>query len=330
MAAGKIEERLKRLRRLRNAPTDGKPDAEIDGILRRALEDRSNLIVAEAAKLAALHSLAALVPHLIAALTRLFEDPVKSDPKCWGKTAIVKAIAELNHDESPPFLRAMGHVQMEPVWGGQEDAAVLLRSNATLGLIQCLDLTRHRKFQLLVDMLADPADPVRAEAVRAIEQLDGEEPVLLLRLKAHAGDPSPQVTGQVFDSLLQLEGARAVPFVAAFMTSGNAKEEVRDEAALALGGSRLAAAVAVLMEAYRNARSAPFRATLLRALSASRDETALEFLLQVVDTGLSRDAAAAIEALELHQDLPHIQKRLTLARERGGKAGGTPAPPGSS
>ena len=311
---GRIEDQLEQLRQLRTAT--GLSGSEVDRILRKALEDRSNLVVASAAKLAVIHSRGALIPGLIAAFERLLDDPAKTDPKCWGKTAVVKALAELDYSESPVFLRGMRHVQMEPTFGGREDSAVLLRSHATLAIVQCVDLDRDAKLRHLVDMLADSADPVRGEAVRAIEQMDGQEAALLLRLKAYGSDKSAQVTGQVFDSLLRLEGGRAVTFVAQFMTRDASNEEVRDEAALALGGARLPDAAKALMEAWRTTRSTEFRGTLLRALSASREETALAFLLHLVKTGISRDVAAALEALELHKDSPEIQERIEAARKR--------------
>ena len=231
--ARKLEERLEQLKQWRTAA----PDASLDATLAKALEDRSNLIAAEAAKIVANHHRSALIPNLLAAFDRLFEEPAKTDPKCWGKTAIVKALTALDYSESAPFVRGFRHVQMEPVYGGQEDSAIHLRANATLALVQCTDLTRPEILRHLVDALTDPADPVRIEAVRALEQMDGEESVLLLRLKAHSGDRRPGVIGQVFDSLLQLERERSVAFVSRFLESADA--EVRDEAALSLGASRL-------------------------------------------------------------------------------------------
>src|SRR5207253_7174058 len=122
--------------------------------LRKTLADRSNLIVAEAARIVAEQKRAAIVPEMLAAFDRLFDDPVKNDSKCWGKTAIVKALVALDHGESAAFLRASRHVQMEPVWGGQEDAAIHLRANAVLALVQCQDLSRAQVLRLLVDALA--------------------------------------------------------------------------------------------------------------------------------------------------------------------------------
>src|SRR4030095_2407206 len=169
----KIEERLEGLRQLRSsATTGGGPHAM--PALRKALSDRSNLIAAESAKISADLICSELIPDLLAALARLFEDPVKTDPKCWGKTAIIRALAKLDYSESPPFLRASRHIQMEPVWGGQEDAAISLRATAILALVQCADLSRAQILRHLVDGFADSSEKVRIEAVRALEQMNGE------------------------------------------------------------------------------------------------------------------------------------------------------------
>jgi HEAT repeat protein len=214
----------------------------------------------------------------------------------------------MDYEETAPFLRASTYVQMEPVWGGSEDSAGPLRACAVLALVQCTDLTRGEILRHLVDALADESDTVRVEAARAIEQMNGEEAALLLRVKAHAGDTRSAVIGQVFDSILALERDRAVDFVAQFLESAN--EEVRDEAALSLGASRLSGAVRILIDAWQGSQDSLF----LRALSSSRDETALTFLLGLVREGITRDAAAALEALKIHADSPEIQTRVDQAR----------------
>jgi HEAT repeat protein len=202
---------------------------------------------------------------------------------------------------------------MEPVYGGQEDTAVHLRANAKLALVQCRDLSRREILRHLVDALADSADTVRIEAVRALEQMNGEEAALVLRLKAHAGDKRPAVIGQVFDSLFVLERDGAVSFVEQFLNGKD--DEIRDEAALSIGASRLPSATKVLIKTWKETRNREFGEVLLRALSSSREESALEFLLDLVKSGLSRDSSAALEALALHRDSPEIQSRIELARE---------------
>ena len=306
--AKKIEERIESLRQLRSL----EPDDAI-APLRKSFGDRANLVVAEAAKIAAEFQLSSLTPNLLDAFDRLFGDPVKRDQKCWGKTAILKALTQLDYDESPAFLRGAGHVQMEPVWGGQEDTAVQLRATSILGLVQCSDISRTEILRHLVDALADSADPVRVEAVRAIEQMDGEEARLLLRLKARTGDDRPLVTGRTFDALLSLEPDRAVGFVTEYLESTDI--DVRDEAALSLGTSRLPRAVTVLIEKWNQANDLEFKNVLLRSLSSSRRESALDFLLDLVRNGLSADAKQALDALRLHEQSEEIQAMVEKARK---------------
>jgi HEAT repeat protein len=310
--ARKTEERIEELKRLRSGPAEA-----ADPLLRKALQDKSNLVVAEAAKqISELHR-SILIPDLLDAFGRLFDDPVKSDPKCWGKTAIIKALTVFEYGESAPFLRAAAHIQMEPVYGGHEDSATYLRANAILALVQCTDVGRPEVLRYLVDALADPSDTVRIEAIRTLEQMNGDEAIVLLRLKAHLGDKRSSVIGQVFDSLLVLERHGAIDLIARFLKSP--EEETRDEAALSLGASRLPSAVQRLIDAWKESRSREFSSVLLRALSSSRDEGALDFLMGLVREGLSRDATAAVEALALHADSAEIQARVESAKRERGK-----------
>jgi hypothetical protein len=315
LASRKLEDRIEQLRQLRThaAITDA------NTTLRKALTDRSNLIVAEAAKTATELHLSELIPDLLTTFDRLFAEPVKSDPKCWGKTAIVKALARLDYSESPPFLRGSQHVQMEPVWGGQEDSAVQLRAHSFLALVQCTDVTRFEVLRHLVNAMNDPADPGRIEAVRAMHQLGGEECSLLLRLKARVGDRRPVIIGHVFDALLNMECDQAVPFVAEYLRSGD--EALRDEAALALGASRLSGGLRELIETWKSIRSDGFSETLLRAISSSRLSEAIEFLLDLLRNGTARQSAAAAEALKLHEASPEIRTLIDEAKRNRSQAG---------
>jgi HEAT repeat protein len=304
----KLEERLEGLRQLRSVT----PDDSTLSVLRKSLGDRANLVVAEAAKVAAELHLASLIPDLLTAFDRLFQNPVRNDPKCWGKKAIVTALSQLEFDESTPFLRGAKHVQMEPVWGGQEDSAVQLRATSVLGLVQCADLSRVEVLRQLVDAMTDSADPVRLEAIRALEQMNGEEAVLLLRLKARVGDARPVVTGQVFDALLKLEPGLAVGFLSQFLHSDDAA--LRDEAALALGSSRSSEAASLLIDVWKATSDREFAAVLLRSLSSSRQPTAIDFLLELVRSGMTRDAVIALDALKIHQNSHEIWDRVEQAR----------------
>ena len=198
---------------------------------------------------------------------------------------------------------------MEGSYGGSVDTATTLRGICLLALAPCTDLTRQEVMRYLVDGLTDEAHTVRVEAVRGLEQMEGES-ALLLRLKARLGDKEVEVMGQVFDSLLKLERDRAIPLVAEFL---KADPDTRAEAALALGSSRLPQAVNVLRETWDRARGPEFRDAILRALSISRQESAMEFLLGLVKDGRADDAKQALEALALHKDSPEIQRRVEEA-----------------
>lgn len=299
MAVRNVEAELAKLTPLGDAPA-----AEAVPALRKALADRVNVIAAKAARIAAGRQFRELAPDLLRALDRLLEKPAERDPQCWGKTAIAKALAELEHREAAPFLRGLRHIQMEPVWGGQEDTAGALRGACVLALVACTDIAPETILRALVDAMADRAAPVRVEAARALAQMDGG---LLLRLKARLGDDEPSVIGQVFDSLLSVEREEALLFVAEFLKS--AEDWVREEAALALGASRMAGAVPLLRAAWE----ATQEDAMLRAISASRQEEAIAFLVGLVRDGRPRAAESALEALAIHKDSEEIREKVRAA-----------------
>jgi HEAT repeat protein len=309
MAKDRVERRLEQLKTLQSA---GCPDDAISE-LRAALNDRVNVIVAKAAALAELWQQTVLLPELLRAFERLFVRTPESDPQCWGKNAIAKALKNLGCAESAIFLRGLHHRQWESVWGGKTDTAGVLRGTCALALVQCTDLPRYETLLHLIDGVIDAEPQVRSDAARALEQMGGRDVALLLRLKAGAGDAELRVTGQVLEAVLRVESADGVAFVAGFLQQPNA--ELREEAALALGASRLQAAVEVLKDTWvkQGARGEP---ALLRAISVSRLDAALEFLLDLVGTGRLPVAEEALRALDLHRDSGEIVKRVAEAASR--------------
>lgn len=283
------------------------PDAAVPA-LRKALTDRVGLVVAKAAKVAAELQLGALLPDLLRSFDRLFEKPLERDPQCWGKNAIARALVDLDHRESAPYLRGSRWVQMEPVWNGREDTASTLRGICLLALPACPDVRREEVLRALVEGLTEKAQNVRLECVRAVAEMGGDEAPLLLRLKARAGDAEPPVVGQAFDSLLKLEGREAVPFVASFLDS--AAPDIAAEAALALGASRLAEAEELLESAWHNTRDPDVRDALLRAISASRQPRAIDFLLDLVKNARAADASMALDALAIHRQTPDLWRQV--------------------
>ncbi|HTS65932.1 MAG TPA: hypothetical protein VMH28_28115 [Candidatus Acidoferrales bacterium] len=293
--ARRIEEEIARLGQLRSAG-----GASAVAPLRKALGDRVNLVAAKAAEMAAELRLEELEPDLLRTFDRLFDNAAKSDPQCWGKNAIARALKEMDYDLASPFLRGAAHVQMEPVWGGSRDTAGPLRGICLLALPGCADIERGDVMRHLVDALTEEDPSVRGDAARAMGAMGGDESALVLRVKARVGDREAAVTGQVLESLLIVERARALPFVKGFLDA--AAGEAAEEAALALGNSRAAGAVELLMEAWETAAGDTLREAILRGLSLSRDEGALAFLRKLANEGRERDARAARAALELFPD----------------------------
>jgi HEAT repeat protein len=261
--------------------------------LRKALKDRNNYLVAKAATMAGQLGLKPLAPDLAVAFDRFLTDAVKTDPKCWAKNAIAKALKDLEHDDPAVFLRGIVHVQMEPVWGGQSDSAATLRGACALALV-ATTLDRVSILARLVDLLADPEKPARIDAVRAIGQLPGHDSILLLRLKALAGDSEPEVVGTCFDTLLSMT-PDSVAFVARFLAA--ADPDLRAEAAAALGACPEPQALDLLKQCFGARIDAELKTAILQSLAASRHVAAAKFLLSVIDEGRPEHAEAALESL---------------------------------
>ena len=269
------ERKLREIEALRNDP-----EAALAELPKR-LSDRNGYLVSKAAAVAGDLGLESLIPNLLKAFDRFFgPDPAKKDPKCWAKAAIIKALKDLGCREPEPYLRGVTHVQPEPVWGGEQDSAAALRGASALALVDCSidNLTLMRR---LVDLLADPETPARGDAALAIGQAGSEGGLLALRLKARLGDPEPEVIGQVFSSLLALDGAEAVTFLVPFRTGDDVY--ARTEAAAVLAGSHRPEALEVLRKAWRGRLDPETREALLAGLTASPLEASADFLLQIAE-----------------------------------------------
>jgi len=282
----KVDRKIEALEALRAAPS-------FDS-LRTALHDRSNYFVSKGAAIAADLGMQELTPDLVEAFDRFMIDPVKSDPQCWAKNAIAKALKDLGYSDPGFFLRGIKHIQLEPVWGGAEDTAGTLRGASALALVTC-PLPRLEILEHLADLLAaDRAKTVRADAAIAIAQLSGPDSALLLRFKALAGDREPEVVGQCLTSLLDISPSY-VPFAANFLDSK--VEDIPQEAAAALGGSNDASAVAALKQRYGAKPDPILTRAILLSLAASRHADAADFLLDVIAKSEFDHAVHALQAL---------------------------------
>jgi HEAT repeat protein len=260
-----FDEKIAQIDALRSAPAHALEP------LRKALRDRNNFVCAKAAAVAGELLLRDAIPDLIEAFDRFLKDPAKTDPQCWAKNAIVKALKDLGHADPAVFLRGIAHRQTFI------DAESTLRGACALALVDC-SLPREAILIHLADVLADPEMRVRIDAARAIAQLPGMDSVLMLRVKAQAGDAEPAVVGQCFLSLLGIDPRGSIPFVAGFLT---AKNDVRFEAAAALGECPDLLAVQTLIEKWRVERDKEMKRAIVLSLGVSRVPEAKEFLAQL-------------------------------------------------
>lgn len=302
----KFEEQLAALDALREQSSEMRVTA-----LRKALGHNNNFIVAKAADLIREFGLADLIPEMLAAFDRFFDDPVKNDPQCWAKNAISRTFAAMELQDEAVFLRGMRHIQLEPVWGGQSDTAGTLRATCALALVQCRSLTERDLLAHLVELLADKDKMVRVEVVRGIEQVGSTSASLLLRLLAVLGSDKsaadePEVLGACYGGILRIEGVRAIPWVRRFLI---AADDNAAEAALAIAGTHSPEAFEVLRASFVKAPDPWWRSVLLSAISLTRQDAALEFLLELVGKE-ALDAEPAIEAVLRSMPSPEIIKRL--------------------
>lgn len=284
--------------------------------LSEALQDPVNLITARAAKVAADLQLIALGPELIRAYERLFTGGPKKDPQCAAKIAIAKALKELGWTEAAPFLRGVKHVQFEPVWGGQADSAAPLRATCVLALSQCTDIPHGEIVRHAVDAIADPFAVVRSDAVRALAHTGDHTCALLLRMKARLGDEDVRITGEALEASIALDGDAGVALAKEFLD--HARDEVQDEAALALGASRHPAAIQALIERWQTVPHSHQSPVILRALGIAREEGANAVLLECLRKRGPEEAVAALDALAGQARNEEMRSLILGAvRERG-------------
>jgi len=300
MARRKLEDVFAALSAARKDPASPASLAELRG----ALTGKSSHAAARAAKIAGECEVAGVVPEMLAAFERYFEEP---DPGCSAKSALAEALYRLGHEDPPPFLRGIRHVQMEPVFGGRVDVAVDLRGACALGLAR---MGYRDALVELADLLADAVPAARISAARAIAYRGGEDGSPVLRLKALVGDEEPTVVSECLSALLRISPT-SLGFAAGFLRTRG--PVIAEAAALALGDSRLPAAFECLRDWARDVAGTSAERVAFIALATLRREEALDHLLTVVRSGSSRSAERALEALALYRGDEALRARVDAA-----------------
>lgn len=307
-----LEDRLARLSELRREqdPDAARPE------LRKSLADKSPYLVEKAAKLTAELGLDELSDDLAAGFDRFMVDPVASDKGCVAKTAVARALVDLEAQEDDVFLRGVRHRQMEPAYGGSVDTAVMLRAASAEGLLVC----GHPNLGLeMTDLLVDSETPARLAAARVLAASGRPEAEPLLRLKARLGDAEPEVTSEALTGLLAMAPQRSLTFVSAFLEDDD--RSIVEAAALALGESRLEEAVPMLVKRYESCYDERLQRTLLVSISMMRREPGLEYLLSMVSEGTPDRARRALVALAIHRGDETLRERVKAEVSRRGHRG---------
>jgi hypothetical protein len=276
----------------------------------KALSLRNNFLVSKAAAVTLDHGLTGLMPNLAAAFPRFLENGMKSDPQCWAKNALAKALAAFEYQEPELFLAGMRHIQLEPVWGGSADTAGTLRGTCALALVQCRELDSHRLLAHLIPLLADKELPVRVDAVRAIVQVGSDSAALLLRLRAELASDEPELLGSCYSGVLALEGPTAIPWAAKFLS---AEDDTSAEAAMAIAQTHAPEAFQVLRSTFGKARDPWFRTATLSAIALTRQQEATDWLLDII----AKEHPHAVDAREALCRLAPSAATLDRLRQLG-------------
>jgi len=296
----------------------GQPlDAEGIERVRKALGHENNYLVAKAARLVADNVLVALMPQVRSAYDRFFNDPVKTDPQCWAKNALVKALVTLECRDADVYLRGLRHTQEEPVWGGNSDTAGTLRGICTHALVLCDGLGENQLLQILLTPLLDHDKTVRMEAARAIGQVGSETAALLLKLRVMLRKDDSEVLGACFSSLLgmdKIDRTATIALIADFLDDG---EEAAAEAAFSLAETHDRAALDALIARRRRGTDSWFGSVLDNAIALTRLQEGMDFLLQVIEED-SRQAASALEAISRVYQSPEVRLRVSSAVSKAG------------
>lgn len=296
-----VQRALERLGELRHSSLSDQVISE----LRHGLHNRSNLVIAKAAKVAGELQAKALVPDLVAAFHNLMADPLRLDKRCAALTKIVTALYELDCDDPDPYLVGLRHIQLEGSFGPPVDVAAKLRGLCAQGLLR----TRYpNALDEVVRLLVDREPEARIGAVKALATNGGEAGFLLLRLKVHIGDREPEVLAECFAGLLAAAPERSLTFIGEYVDA--ADEAVAEVAILALGESRNERALEILKDKWQRTVRGPLLHVLLVAMACSRLEPAVAYLLSIAAEADPRTAAQAIEALATYRSSERVRSSL--------------------
>jgi len=287
---------------------DIESDDDLITQLRLLLRHRSNFVIAKAAALAEERTLTELSVQLAESFTYFMSEPVKRDPGCSAKLAIVNALSRFHEPAHDVFLAGIQHRQLEPSFGPPIDTAATLRALCGRALIAFGHGDAFRWHALL---LADPEPMTRTLAVETLAEVPDERAELLLRCKiarepdlhprgpSNTRDPEPAVEAEAFDALMKIAPDDSFDFVKRYLDDRE-PDRVR-AAALAIGTSRHADAFATLRDRWFLADDEN-RMSLALPIALVRSNESFDLLLDKLETGDTSLAESIVEALAIFRE----------------------------
>jgi hypothetical protein len=302
-----IDQQLSALSALKADPRSDRARAELTA----ALKSKSNLIGARAAMLITESQQTDFLPALATAFDRFYADG--SDKGCPAKTALAGALYELGHTDSAAFIRGMHHIQLEASFGPSVDVAAEMRGLCALGLAR---MGYPDVLLELAELLVDKEFQPRVMAVRAVAYTASEDGAPLLRMKALAGDPEPEVVAECLIGLMKLSPKKSMPFVARFL--GSSDLSMVEFAAQAIGGSRTMAAFELLQQQWESHLQSDPRRPLLLGIAMTRQPAAIDFLIERIMDDRPTPAADAIRAMVIYKHDEAIKAKVhAIVSQRG-------------
>jgi hypothetical protein len=302
--------------------------AELEAGLGPLLDSKSSYVVARAAELAGERRVRGTLSRIVEALDRMLRTPSLKDPGCAARFALAKAAVDLEAGYEAEEVMSLGvqYACWESIWGGSADVAVALRGQCAIGLAA---MGSRLALRCATELLAESdikasreriSWPARQDAARALTMIGSDGAAAVLRFKALLGDPEPNVLSECLSGVIAIDGDAGLELAEHFLTGGptNARagievERQAEAALLAIGGSRRAAAFALLIRHERLFIHTASRATFFTAVAMTRQDAAIDYLLKQVSEGSKDLSTAAAQALEPMRLLPRVGERLAAA-----------------
>jgi HEAT repeat protein len=284
-------------------------------ILGNALQSSKALTVTRAAHVIKEHRLEGLHRELLKAFDRFFQEPIKQDPGCLARLAVLEALDFTEYDDPAPFLTAVHYVQEEKAWGPPVDTATGLRARSIVALARLNDAGLSL---VAAELLVDKEAPVRQAAVDALTMSGDKNNAALLLFKLRSGDKEPLVTMSCMSGLLALLPEKALSILSLLLCEKD--EALREMAAITLGESKRDDALSLLLQNLEGLVLPKERSVIFRALGLHRSERALQVLLSVVSEGSTVDAKVAVESLGARRFEHEILEKVRAAAQKNKKA----------